>query len=93
MTCSAFFCAFVHFLQCTCHILNLVIEDVILKKPNVARILAVCRSLCTHANHSINFANDLKKVDLLDFLFLFFSCMNLLFRFRKTEILEAWYCT
>jgi hypothetical protein len=55
-----------HFIpgKCVNHILQLVISDCILKKPNVARILRACRSICTHANISINFCNDFAKMQL-----------------------------
>ena len=65
--------------RCSCHILQLCVGDCILCKPNIARIVKDCRyggliempflllisrSICTHANLSINFCNDLREVQL-----------------------------
>ena len=65
--------------RCSCHVLQLCIGDCILAKPNIARIIKDCRyvglikmpyllwifrSICTHANISINFCNGLREVQL-----------------------------
>ena len=64
--------------KCACHVLQLCIGDCILQKPSIALIIKNCRwfyipyavmrlklkfrNICTHANLSINFCNDLREV-------------------------------
>ena len=63
--------------KCVCHVLQLCINDCILLKPSIARIVKDCRfflyfhlrfiefrSVCTHANLSTNFCTDLREVQL-----------------------------
>jgi len=41
--------------RCVCHVLQLAIHDCILAKENIKRIITDCRTICTHANLSVNF--------------------------------------